>query len=535
MWRAISCLLMAAGLLVLGLSAPAAAWAQPPKNPVAGISSSGVRYLETPIGRKPRVIITADPELDDSNSLIRYVLHSTDYTTLGLIYTSSRFHWSGDGKGGVQNLPIGQYAGEGLCPCTHWRWGPNERFIDEVIDIYETVYPNLKLHDKRYPTPASLRAVIRYGNVDFEGEMSHDTPGSDLIKKVLLDDVPEPVYLHAWGGQNTIARALKSIEDQFKNTLQWEAVRRKVAAKAIMQVSGAQDSTQDDYIRPNWPEIRYLSGGGATGYLSYGAADSANLEDEHYYETSWMQENISSIGPLGRHERVWQDGKAMPLGDPWDYFGFFDKSEDELRKEGYRIFVRQFPAGYFIGEGDTNTFLPMLDNGLEGYRPENRRGPAEPRPGILGLQPPAAPGAPAPPPRRPATRAAKSNPYIGPLMNDLAGRLAWSVTPNYKDANHYPKVTVHRIRVSARPGEVVTLTAKTSDPDGDAVKVEWLKFDGSGSYLAPVTMDKGVGATGSFRVPADAKPGDTIHIVAKATDNGKIPLTRYARAIVTVQ
>ena len=28
------------------------------------------KYLETPAGKKPRVVITADPELDDNNSMI---------------------------------------------------------------------------------------------------------------------------------------------------------------------------------------------------------------------------------------------------------------------------------------------------------------------------------------------------------------------------------------------------------------------------------------------------------------------------------
>ena len=38
---------------------------------------------------KPRVIVTCDPELDDNNSMIRYILHSTDFQTEGLIYTSA--------------------------------------------------------------------------------------------------------------------------------------------------------------------------------------------------------------------------------------------------------------------------------------------------------------------------------------------------------------------------------------------------------------------------------------------------------------
>ena len=38
---------------------------------------------------KPRVIITCDPELDDLNSLIRFLLFSTDFRVEGLIYASS--------------------------------------------------------------------------------------------------------------------------------------------------------------------------------------------------------------------------------------------------------------------------------------------------------------------------------------------------------------------------------------------------------------------------------------------------------------
>ena len=53
----------------------------------------------TPPDKKPRIIITADSELDDNNSLIRFLLYSSDFRVEGLIYASSQFHWKGDGKG----------------------------------------------------------------------------------------------------------------------------------------------------------------------------------------------------------------------------------------------------------------------------------------------------------------------------------------------------------------------------------------------------------------------------------------------------
>ena len=211
------------------------------------------RYLETPAGKKPRVVITADPELDDNNSMIRYVLMSDGYQTEGLIYASSQFHWTGDGTGKTLNVPNREYNRNGLnlCPCTSWRWNPKERFIDDIVDAYEKAYPNLRIHSKGYPSPSGLRSRIKWGNVQFDGEMEKDTDGSNLIKSLLLDNTNEPIYLHAWGGLSTIARALKSIEEQYKNTPQWSAIRAKVISKAVIHPSGDQDNTGGDYIRPN--------------------------------------------------------------------------------------------------------------------------------------------------------------------------------------------------------------------------------------------------------------------------------------------
>src|SRR4051812_22062945 len=58
---------------------------------------------------KPRVVVTTDPELDDSNSLLRYLLYTTDFRTEGLVYASSQFHWKGDGTGKTWFVPNREY------------------------------------------------------------------------------------------------------------------------------------------------------------------------------------------------------------------------------------------------------------------------------------------------------------------------------------------------------------------------------------------------------------------------------------------
>ena len=121
---------------------------------------------------KPRIVVTADPELDDNNSLIRFLLNSCDLDVEGLIYASSGYHWKGDGKGTRWFVPGREYTRFGLdtCPCTSWRWAKNERFIDDAVEAYGKVYENLKVHNPHYPSPDLLKSKIRYGNIEFDGD-----------------------------------------------------------------------------------------------------------------------------------------------------------------------------------------------------------------------------------------------------------------------------------------------------------------------------------------------------------------------------
>ena len=100
-------------------------------------------------------------------------------------------------------------------PLTLYAAGSLRTAMGEVADAYEKVYPNLVKHDSEYPRPQYLRERHVLGNVDAEGEMDNVTPGSRLIVKVLLDETDDrPIWLQAWGGPNTIARALKTIEER---------------------------------------------------------------------------------------------------------------------------------------------------------------------------------------------------------------------------------------------------------------------------------------------------------------------------------
>ncbi|HKE89352.1 MAG TPA: nucleoside hydrolase-like domain-containing protein [Gemmatimonadales bacterium] len=495
--------------------------------------------------RLPRVVVTTDPELDDANSLIRYLLYSTDFRTEGLIYASSGFHWKGDGTGKKVSVANREYSrwGLNLCPCASWRWSKDEHFIDKAVTTYEQVYPNLRVHNPDYPTPVQLRSKIRWGNVEFDGDISKDSPGSDLIKSLLLDDEPGPVYLLAWGGQSTIARALKSIHDQYAATPEWPAIYQKVSRKAILSTSGDQDDTYATYIEPNWPDIQSLPAGVGGVTLGYGAQSAVSAEDSVYYSAAWTRENITSRGAFGALYRVWGDGKQMVKGDIFDYFGLSGSTVDQLKAKHYIVWTPPHPRGEFLGEGDTFTYLNLIDNGLQGYEDDTPggwagRGRTAPSQraaqlsainsydDLLRLQELAAAG------RRPPSPDPN---FIPAAQKGLAARLLWSVTPTYAAANHEPGVTIQGpARISAHPGETVRLQGVTSDPDSNAVTVRWWQWREVGTYPGQVSFSNPTEPGTSVQVPTDAAAGQTIHLVLEATDDGTPALTRYQRVVINV-
>jgi hypothetical protein len=198
------------------------------------------------------------------------------------------------------------------------------------------------------------------GNIAFEGDVARETEGSDWIKDKLLDDVPGPLFLQAWGGTNTIARALMSIEEQYRDTPQWPAIYRKVSGKAVIYAWGRQDGTYDSTIGVQWPEIQTNDiSSNAWGYWTRGASSTNVLEqDEVYFQPEWTRANVLDVGPLGGKYRVWADGLQF-AGEPEDTFGLVPYPGHPLPES--------LPRDHFISEGDTPAFLNLVDTGLRSH------------------------------------------------------------------------------------------------------------------------------------------------------------------------
>ena len=126
--------------------------------------------------------------------------------------------------------------------------------------------------------------------------------------------------------------------------------------------------------------------------------------------------------------------------------------------------------------------------------------------------------------------------WFADAQADFAARLHWSVTPAFAGANHHPHLDIAQgIDIAVDPGQSVTLTADASDPDGDGVIVRWEVYGQAGTYRGQVAVTAMAGFTTSVAVPADARSGDTIHVIAEATDDAAMPLKTYRRVILTVR
>lgn len=139
-------------------------------------------------------------------------------------------------------------------------------------------------------------------------------------------------------------------------------------------------------------------------------------------------------------------------------------------------------------------------------------------------------------PSVPPRTAAINARFLAAAQNDFAARMLWSVTSKFGDANHPPLVKIKGpLAISAGPGTTVQIKGEVSDPDHNLVGVTWWQYNDASTYQGDITFSNPTALTTKFRVPEDARPGQTINVILEATDNGTPPLTRYQRVVITIE
>ncbi len=478
--------------------------------------------------QKPRTIITTDGEIDDVDSFIRMLLYSNEFKVEGLVYSSSMWHYKGDGKG-TKMVSEMEMTKKIYGEKTDLRWA-GVTWMQDLIAAYEKVYPNLNKNAKGYPTAATLRSLITVGNIDFEGEMDYDTEGSDFIKKKLLDDNLSPIYLQVWGGTNTIARALKSIEDQYEKSPRWQEIEQKVSKKAIIYAILDQDATYRKYISVNWKSIKVYYNSQQFACLAYPWQKQVPAQLHPFLEGKFMAEKIiNNHGPLTKMYYSYGDGQKQ-AGDNEHIHGDITK----IKNAQWGSF-NQFD---FISEGDSPAFLHLIDVGLDNLENPQYGGwggrLVQSKTNLNHWED--------------GSEVADFNPFtrqkdfvysqtrwIEPLQNDFAARADWCVKP-FAKANHTPVISVIGGKNrTIKAGETTTIKAVAKDPDGNKVTFTFWQYQEAGTCAEKAIIHPISNDLAEITIPKNAKTGDTIHLIVEGKDDGSPALTRYQRVIFRVK
>jgi Protein of unknown function (DUF1593) len=453
-----------------------------------------------------RTIVTSDAEIDDMASFHRFLLYTNELgdNLEGIVYSSSRFHWAGDP---TANPPIPENNWAGTHVFQDVIAGGGEEF--GTGGGYAAVYENLREHDPRFPSPEHLLSLIKIGNITNVGEMAKDTEGSEFIKQALLDDDPRPLWLQVWGGTNTVAAALRSIQEEYEGTPQWEEIQAKINAKARVYIILDQDATYQQYIRPNWPDLPVIVNRDQFWSVAYSSFRATRVppELESYFQPAFM-ENIA-YGPLLESYPLTSNGTFVSEGDSPAYFHLLETG------------LRSMDDPTYGGWG--GRFAQALPTTWTDW-PE--------RIGMVG--PRVADDSPYPTVAH--DRAYPQTRWIPALQHDFVARAAWQES-SYEDANHPPQAFVApgRRAIEVKAGHKVELQGLGVDPDGDRLTYRWWQYREAGTYDGAVTISGADSRSAGFVVPSDAQRGDTIHLLLEVTDQGDPPLTRYQRVVATVK
>lgn len=365
--------------------------------------------------------------------------------------------------------------------------------INQVIDAYEEVYPNLQVHSNKFPTASYLRSVVKVGQAEAAmhgvGD-GKDSEGSEWIIKTIDKDDDRPVWITAWSGLNTLAQALWKVS----HTRTAEQVERFVSKVRVYDVLGQDDAGA--WIVKNYPNLVYIR-----NTKIYGWPPS----DE------WVRKNVQEVGPLGKcyPNRIW-----ATEGDSPSFMYCLSNGLNEPEHSEY---------GGWGGRFSTEKVA-----GIRGMDWVKRNGLDEPQYDPYYMIPAAKEGSAA------ITR------WKDAIYNDFIAKMQWTVKADYKAANHHPVAVVAKdrslnsVHVTCKAGKTIVLNAsKSSDPDGDTLTFDWSIYREASGYQGDVTIIGKDQKRCRVMVPADAR-GKDCHVILQVTDAGIPALTSYRRVILHI-
>jgi hypothetical protein len=483
-----------------------------------------------PYVARPRVIVMTDiaNEPDDQMSMVRFLLFSNGFDVEGLLATTS----------------------------TWMKRTVRPDVIRSVLDAYAQVQPNLAKHAPGYPTAAALRATVvsgqpSYGMAAVGG--GRTSPGSERILQAALAADPRPLWVLAWGGTNTLAQALLDARAT-RTPAEVEAMVSKLRVYAI--------SDQDDagpWIRREFPALHYVATPSTQDGEEYAFATWTGISGDRFYRNApgadfttfsddWVNANVRSKGPLGK---LYPYPCCIHEGDTPSFLGLIDNGLASAMSPAYGGW-----GGRYVWRQPSGETRPFWTQGGDSYP-----GRDSSRDTVVGADG-----------RTYTSDQATIWRWRQAFQHDFAARMDWT-TRDVKEANHNPRVVLNGragtepLTIEAVVGTPVTLDATgTADPDGDTLTFRWTFYPEAGTGIPghplvvrrPPTTAAGVPGEGGIpSAPAGGPPEPPVrlvienatgpratvvpkvagiaHVILAVEDAGRPSLTAYRRIVFVVK
>jgi hypothetical protein len=460
---------------------------------------------------KPRMIVISDigNEPDDQMSLVRLLLYSNELDIEALIASTS----------------------------TWQRTLIHPETMHALVAAYGQVRPNLLLHAQGWPEAADLDRRIYPGQTAYAMAATgpgKSSPGSEAIVNAIERDDPRPLWITLWGGANTLAQALMDLRAHHSG----DELEKLIARVRVSSISDQDDA--GPWIRREFPGLFYVVNPSTPTSADYYAATWTGISGDLYYRNGegadfttvtneWLDANIRSKGPLGK----------------------------------------VYPRFLFIMEGDTPSYLGLIDNGLNAYRrpdwggwggryvyrqPYGETHPIWTQGGDEFLRTTSQDTVTGADGKLHTSDQATIWRWRTDFQNDFAGRMSWTVS-DFAHASHNPVIDLNGqrgtapIEIDVKVGQPIVLDAAGStDPNGRNLHYQWFNYaeagiaDGNRSTVKIEGTDQPHAQLIATAVCSPAwlpglipcKGDGVAHIIVAVTNDGTPPMTSYRRIILHV-
>jgi len=484
-----------------------------------------------PYVEKQRVVVMTDiaNEPDDQMSMVRLLVYSNQLDIEGLIATTST-------------------------------WMKNKvrpDVIETLVGAYGQVLANLLQHQPGFPSADSLRAVIVSGQPSYGMAAvgpDKSSAGAELILRAADRTDARPLWVLAWGGANTLAQALADARAS-RTPAELDALVAKLRVYSI--------SDQDDagpWIRREFPALHYIALPSTPDGDQYAYATWTGISGDRFYKNApgadfttftdaWVNANVRSKGPLGK---LYPVPCCIHEGDTPSFLGLINNGLASFMNPAYGGWGGRYVWRTFYGET-----RPSWTQGGDSF--PGRDNSKDTVSGVDG--------------KTYTSDQATIWRWRTAFQNDFAARMDWTVK-SPTQANHNPNVIVNGlagkapVSIEATVGTPLTLEAGGSrDPDGHTLKYTWFVYPEAGTGipgqpvfaggLAPIG---GGGAPGEGGIPSGPEGGPRepaprvtlqdastprvtavprtagiAHVILAVEDDGSPPLTSYRRVILTIK